>query len=178
MAHQDPTWTTIPNFEGHQVNASGEIRIIATGRVLKGSTNQTGVRYVSIRNTTERRYQNVAISVIVASTFCEGQSAQTNTVLHLNGDTEDCHASNLMWATRFHAIQYHQEINKIRRASRRRIQDETGRIYRSVVDAAKNTGCLPSAIEYAVDYNDTLAVGTHLNFTHKIFPGGHIFRSA
>lgn len=177
MAHQDPTWTIIPDFEGHQVNSSGQIRNIQSGKVLGTSVNDSGVRYVSIRNTTTKRYQNMAVSRIVASVFCSGHSAQCDTVLHLNGNTEDNRAPNLMWATRWHTIQYHQEINDPRfRKVKLRVKSN-GVLYENIIEAAMSTGCLPSAIDYAAHYNDTLAKDEHVNFVHKVWPGGHIFRS-
>jgi hypothetical protein len=182
MAHQDPTWTVIPDFEGHQVNSSGEIRNIASGVLLKTSVNQSGVRYVSVRNTTLRRYQNMAVSVIVASTFCEGRTPQTETVLHRNGDTEDNRAENLMWASRFHTIQYHREITAPRPVRGRRVQlyvdGEPSTIYKDVFEAAMATGCLPSNISYAATYNDELVDGVHMNFVQRVWPGGHVFKTA
>lgn len=177
MVRQDQLWTVIPDFEGHEVNSEGQIRNIASGRVLRTSVNQAGVRYVSIQNTTQRRYQNVAVSGLVASVFCQGRTDDTNTVLHLNGDTEDNHASNLMWATHWHTMAYHKEFKNNTYAEKRRLQDGNGRIYRNILDAAMSTGCLPSAIDYAIRYNDSLAKDEHVNFVHRVYPGGHIFRS-
>jgi hypothetical protein len=179
MAHQDPTWTVIPDFTGHQVNSSGQIRNIASGKVMRTSINQTGVRYVSMFNTTERRYQNMAVSVVVASTFCPGRSANTNTVMHLNGDHEDMRAENLMWVTRFHAIQFHRELSRVNDARGRenQIVDENGKVYGNALDAAKATGCLPSAIRYAVTYNDNMGKDEHMNFVQKVWPGARVFRS-
>lgn len=178
MAHQDKTWTTPPDHQGHQVNASGQVRNVSSGKVMQMSVNQTGVQYVSIRNTTTGRYENVTVAVLVASTFCPGRSTNENTVLHKDGNSLNNHADNLMWATRWHTIAYHQEIADGRHDLKRRIQDSTGRIYPNILSAAMATGTLPSAIDYAVRYNQTLAKDEHVNFVHKVWPGGHVFTQA
>lgn len=176
MSRRD--WYPIPHYDGHEINEFGEIRNIQKGQVLKTSVNQSGVRYVALRNTTLGKYENRAVGTLVAETFCPGKSENTETVLHLDGNTENNHASNLMWSTRWHAMAYHNEINKGDFNPRKRIKDISGHIYANVREAAMATGCLPSAIDYAVRYNDSLAEDEHMNFVHRVYPGGHVFRSA
>lgn len=178
MARDRTVWAQLEDYLGHEVSSDGEIRNLNTGQVLKTSVNQTGVRYVALRNTTLGKYENRAVGTLVADAFCEGRSPDQETVLHLNGDTEDNRANNLMWSTRWHAMAYHQEINSNHQHPRKRIRNEHGQIFQNVVQAAMATGCLPSAIDYAVRYNDSLAIGTHANFVHRVYPGGHVFRSA
>ena len=171
-------WVVIPDFEGHEINMQGEIRNATTKELLKGSTNQTGVRYVNLRSTTTKQYETRALSVLIAAAFCPGRSANQNTVLHLDGNLDNMNADNLMWATRFNAIAYHKEIMESRWQEKRRVQEGKGQIFKTVADAAKATGCVPSAIDYAIRYNDNLAQDIHVNFVHRIWPGGYTFRSA
>jgi hypothetical protein len=179
MAHQDPTWTVLADYQGHQINASGQVRNINTGKVMQMSVNQNGVQYVSIRNTTINKYENPTVGVLVASTFINGHTNDESTVLHLDGNTLNNHAENLMWATRWHAMAYHREITSLdTRKLRHQILDGAGHLYNNIKDAAMATGCLPSAIDYAAHYNDTLASDEHINFVHKTWPGGHVFRTA
>lgn len=178
---RNDSWLVLPNHQGHEVNAEGQIRNIKSGNILKTSVNQSGVRYASIQNTTTRQYENKAVAKLVAEAFCPGQTRDANTVLHLDGDTENNRADNLMWTTRWHAMGYHDELNRygIEREHKARVQlHESGRIFKNALDAAKQTGCLPSAIDYACRYNDRLAKDTHLNFMHRTYPGGHIFKYA
>ena len=177
MLRSRTVWAPLRDYAGHEVSSDGEIRNIENGQTLKTLVNQTGVRYVSLRNTTLGKYQNCAVGVLVADTFCDGHTQDQETVLHLNGNTEDNAASNLMWSTRWHAMAYHKEINEGRHDLRRPVQDGNKRVYANVLEAAKATGCLPSAIDYTVRYNDTLAVDSHVNFVHRVYPGGHVFRS-
>lgn len=171
-------WVTLPDYTDHEVSSSGQIRHARSKQVLNTSTNQTGVRYAHIRNTTLNKHENKSVGTLVASAFCEGQSENTNTVLHLDGDQENCSAANLMWVTRFHAIAYHKEINDLEYQRRQRIiEDNTRRRYKTLQHAALETGCLPSAISYAVRYNDNMAEDEHTNFVHRVYPGGLIFRS-
>jgi hypothetical protein len=171
-------WRPLRHYQGHEVSSDGQIRNIQSGQILKTSVNQTGVRYVAIRNTTLGKYENKTVGVLVAEEFCAPGRADEETVLHLDGNTENNEASNLMWATRWHAMAYHQEINSNDHPLRKRIKDSKGQIFQNVVQAAMATGCLPSAIDYAVRYNDSLAIGEHANFVHRVYPGGHVFRSA
>lgn len=172
------TWTQLEQFEGHEINTRGEVRTIKSGHILHSSTNQTGVRYVGMRNTTEGKYQNRALSTLVAETFVPGRDHEHDTVLHLDGNKDNVEAGNLLWTTRWHAIAYHQEILLPRFTQTKRIIDGNGRRYRSVAHAAMASSALPSQIEYAIRYNDTLAVDEHFNFVHRVNPGGHVYRSA
>lgn len=170
-------WTTLAHYQGHEINQAGQIRNAKTGRVLESSVNQSGVRYVSIKNTTTQRYENKAIGQLVAETFIGPSTANEETILHLDGNTENNRADNLMWATRWHAMAYHIEINRRDFSLRKRVKDETGRIYANVGEAAMATGCLPSAIDYAMRYHESLHSDAHANFYHHTYPGGHIFTS-
>lgn len=172
-------WVTLEDYQGHEINEMGEVRNKQNGQILKTSINQTGVRYVSLRNTTIGRYENRAVGTLVADTFCPGRGPDAETVLHLDGNTENNSAENLMWSSRWHAMAYHQEINNTDvRTLRRAVVDAAGRRFNNVLDAARATGCLPSAIDYAARYNDNLAANEHINFVHKVYPGGHVFRTA
>ena len=181
MGHQDPTWRTLVDHEGHEVNSQGQVRNIKTGKILRMSVNQTNVRYVTLRNTNIGQYENKAVSALIAEAFCPGRTREASTVMHLDGDTLNNAPNNLMWAERWHAMAYHREVDMLRRRTARsrkiQIQDQNGRIYTSYLEAAMATGCLPSSIEYAVDYNANLEQGSHTNFVHKTFPGGFVFRT-
>lgn len=170
-------WIPLVNYEGHEISTQGEVRNIRSGTILKTSVNQTGVRYVSIRNTSEQKYQNRALSILVAEAFCNRLTQATDTVLHLDGDISNVEVGNLMWASRWHTIAYHKEIVDPRYSQSKRIRDDHNNSYRSLADAARATGCLPSSIEYAIRYNNSLVIDEHLNFTQRVEPGGHIFRS-
>lgn len=171
-------WVPLAHYQGHEINELGEIRNSQTGQILRTSVNQTGVRYVALRNTTLGKYENKAVGVLVAETFCEGMDAQHETVLYLDGNRDNNRADNLMWATRWHAMAYHQEMAKQDFSLRKKVIDSEGRVYAHVGEAAMATGCLPSAIDYAVRYNDNLGSGEHINFMHRVYPGGHLFKSA
>lgn len=171
-------WTSLENYAGHEVSDQGEIRNAKSRDILKTSVNQTGVRYVSIRNTVTMSYENKALSVLMAETFLGMPNKEAETVLHLDGDISNASANNLRWSTRYHAMAFHREIDNPMYRIRRRIQDENGRIYSCVQEASHFTGDLPSAIDYTIRYNDNMAQDTHANFIHKTHPGGHIFKSA
>ncbi len=173
-------WYPIPDFDEHEVSDQGEIRNKNNKRVMKPSVNQTGVRYLSMRNTTLGGYQNRALSKVVADVFCPGKSSANDTVLHRDGNINNMNPNNLLWAPRWHAIAYHNQLQDQRWHVRNRVVEgvgDTGVIYRSFADAAMATGALPSEIEYAVRYNDALSDDTHPNLIHRV-TGGYVFRSA
>lgn len=171
-------WTPLDDYEGHELNMKGQIRNVKTGNILKTSVNQTGVRYVSIRNTSLGKYENKAVSVLVANTFGATQlDRDADTALHRDGDLDNVSSENIMYTRRWHAIAYHKEIADPRWAAPKRISDTKGNRYSSITAAAMATGALPSAIEYAIRYNSSLAVDEHTNFVHRVEPGGHIFKA-
>lgn len=177
-------WIPLEEYEGYAVNSFGEVRNITHNRTMRTQVNQNGSRFVSIRDRVAKRYVTVTIGVLVASAFVPGRTATENTVLYLDGDRSNHHASNLMWAARWHAMAYHREIVGAKDVSGKKIQDDLGRVYDDIVAAAKASGALPSAIDYAVRYNDYTAKNAEeypdmdtVRFSHKVWPSGRIFRS-
>ena len=170
------TWHSIPDFDGHEISTDGDIRNKNNKRVMEPSVNQTGVRYVGLRNTKLKSYQNRSISVLVAETFCEGRTTVDDTVLHLDGDIANSKVDNLTWAPRHYVMAYHNQINMEEYTKRKRIVEDGGAIYRSFAHAAMSTASLPSDIKYSVQYNDALSDNTHTNLVHRTSTG-HIFRS-
>lgn len=176
MAQHITLWVPLAHYQGHEISPSGEIRNAASKQILKTSVNQTNVRYVAIRNTTLNHYENKAVGVLVAETYCERFNTTDETVLYLDGNKDNNEASNLMWATRWHAMAYHQEIVKeLPPGRRKRIRDGQGNVYKDTRQAAMSTGCTPSAIDYAARYNEALGRDAHINFVHYTYPGGHAF---
>lgn len=170
------TWTPLVEFEGHEINSRGDIRHARTKTQLRTSRNQYGIRYVSIRNTVEGKYQNKALNVLVAETFVPNPNPMHDTVIHLNGDQDDINAENLAWGSRWQAIAYHKEILDPRWDMPRRVKVEGGPTFRSIRQAAMATTCLPSSIDYALTYNRSMALNEHLNFVQRVDPGGLVFR--
>lgn len=179
MGRRLDAWVPLIHFQGHEINRAGEIRNVHSGNILKTSVNQAGVRYVAIRNTTLGKYQNVAVGQLVAEAFCGPSTPDAETVLYLDGNRDNNSAINVMWSPRWHAMAFHDEIKKDDRRDRGpQIVDENGRVYKNVMDAARHTGCLPSAIDHAVRYNSALDDNEHVNFVQRVWPGGRIFRLA
>lgn len=177
-------WMPLEEYDGYVVNSYGEVRNVASDRTLRVQTNQNGSQFVSIRDRSAKRYVTVTIGVLVATAFVPGQTASENTVLYLDGDRTNHHASNLMWAARWHAMAYHREIVSAKDVSGKKIKDDLGRVYDDIVAAAKASGALPSAIDYAVRYNDYATQNAKdypdmdaVRFAHKVWPSGRVYRS-
>jgi hypothetical protein len=175
-------WFDLPDYRGHEVSIHGQVRNKSNGRLMGTSTNQTGTRYVTMRNTTLGKTENKSLAALMAEIFCPYQGEITlwggvnDTVLRRDGDQENVAASNLVWAPRWFAIAFHQQVNDPKWNQRKRIVDGNHKIYRSYAHAASETVALPNAIEYAVRYNDGLSGDESSNLVHTV-AGGHIFRS-
>lgn len=176
-------WFELHEYQGHEMNQRGEIRNKRNKKKLAAtSKNQNGARFVTIRNTVEGRMQNKALGVLVAETFCPGKGEITlwggvnDTVVFLDGDRDNVSPTNLMWAPRWYAITYHEQVGNPIWNEKKRIVENNGPIYRSYAHAAQHTGLLPNAIAHAVRYNDNLSADTHENLVHRVVTG-HVFRS-
>lgn len=176
-------WFDLYDYQNHEMNQRGEIRHKKTKRVLAAtSKNQRGGRYVSIRNTTEGRMQNKSLGVLVAETFCPDRGEITlwgginDTVVFLDGDQNNVSPQNLMWAPRWYAIAYHDQVKNPVWNERHRVVVNNGPVYRSYAHAAQHTGLLPTVIAHAVRYNDNVAVNASDNLVHRVVTGD-VFRS-
>lgn len=181
---QPSEWYDIPDFAGHEISQYGEVRNKSNGRIMKMSTNQYNVSYVSMRNTTTRQYETRAVSTLMADTFAQGKGVITlygginDTVMHLDGDLSNNAASNLVWVPRWYAIAFHNQMNDPNWHNKKRIEEvESHRLYRSYAHAASETGALPNAIQYATQYNDGMSKDSDsTGLVHRVI-GGYIFRS-
>ena len=181
MPIQEIEWQPLRDYDGHEVSEYGDVRNIRKQTLLRTSVNQSGARYVSIRNTTLKKYENKSVGHLVALAFNLPRDISNgeDTILHKDANPENCAVGNIMWSTRWHAMAYHQEIGRMANVREYRktkmIKDQNGTVYQNPLQAALATGCLPSSIDYSVRYNEALGDNPHVNFVHRTAPGGWIF---
>jgi hypothetical protein len=95
----DEEWLPIPNFPEYYVSTEGKIcstrgsscawrRVWPTGHRVSGEET-----FILINEEIERV---MALSELILSTFCR-ESKGSEEAVHLNGDMQDCHLSNLCW---------------------------------------------------------------------------------
>lgn len=132
----------IPDFPGYEVSSYGKVYNSKTGRELARSPNQQGILTVGMMqgDTQKRR----SVRKLVARAFVDGESPRDTTPIQLNGNQNDCSATNLVWRPRWFAWEYmHQFTNPPEYAKRGPILDVThGVEYPTVMHAAKAGGYL------------------------------------
>lgn len=107
----DDEWRDIEDFPGWAVSRSGNILNDATNRVLRVRTNQQGIVMVGLWREGKQHMRSVPL--IVAKAFLEPPANPSyNSIIHLDGNKENCAADNLMWRPRWYAIRYHQMFDK------------------------------------------------------------------
>lgn len=102
-------WRVIPAYPKYEVGNDGSIRTIKTGRILQPSHNQQGHLKVNLVKNGETYTRNV--NHIVAKAFLPApMRPDFISIIHLDGNKENCSAPNLMWRPRYFAIKYHLQF--------------------------------------------------------------------
>ena len=98
-------------FSSYAVDTRGRVFNTNTDRIEKRHTNQYGTPFVSLTDDTGRR-RVLPIARLVASQFIgpDPNHPNFNTVIHKNGDKQDCRVENLAYRSRSYAIRYHQYL--------------------------------------------------------------------
>lgn len=110
MIHET-VWRDIEGFEGFGVSNQGQVVSDWTSRPMAICVNQQGISFVRIMK--DKRQYNRSLALLVAKAFLDPPRNEAyNSVIHLNGDKQDCRAINLMWRPRWYALQYHDMFNQ------------------------------------------------------------------
>lgn len=133
-------WAELPEFPDYAVSSLGEVHNIKTGMPRRTSINQQGIVKISLYKGRELFTRSVA--VLVAESFCEGETEFFNTPIHLDGDRENCRSDNLMWRPRWFAVQYHRQFDQedFHKMDVHIEEIGSGREYYSVKDACIDLG--------------------------------------
>lgn len=133
-------WVELDEFPDYAVSESGEIANIKTGMPRRTSVNQQGIVKISLYKGRELHTRSVAL--LVAEAFCEGKDPVFDTPIHLDGDRQNCHASNLMWKPRWFAVKYHRQFmeDAFYYADTPVVEKRSGVKYDSVKDACTTLG--------------------------------------
>lgn len=101
-------WRELEEFPDYAISEFGEIINMKTGAPRKVSQNIQGVSKISLYRGRELHTRSIA--VLVASKFLEAPEEPFDTIIHLDGDRQNCEANNLMWRPRWFAIKYHKQF--------------------------------------------------------------------
>lgn len=133
-------WREIDGFPDYSVNEYGEILNNRRNIILRPRVNKQGFLMVGLCR--EKKQFTKSVAYIVGETFLPPKRNHLqNSIIHLNGDREDCRASNLMWRPRWFSIRYHQMFDDLPFRVRVRIQ-ETGERFASLREFCTTYGCI------------------------------------
>lgn len=157
-------WRVINAFPRYRVSNTGIVQNAKTHRPLSPTHNQQGILKVNLLH--DGYLHTRSVNVLVAREFLEPPPRRDFiSAIHLNGDRENCHATNLAWRPRSFAIKYHQQFDlPLFQTLRRAVVDiDTGRVYATVQEAAIEHGLLFSEIIVA-SHNRTFVWPTFQQF--------------
>lgn len=140
----ESVWVTIKRFPRYEINKHGVIRNKRTGRIMKLQTDRRGRVYIQLYG------QTVAVSRLVAEAFI-GDIPEGMDVMFLDGDKSNVDATNLRICTRKENIRHAMNIGtfKPNDFGKERVKVkviETGKVYASIRECARDIGCGESSI--------------------------------
>lgn len=102
-------------FPLYSVSDLGEVVNNNTWITKSYLKNQHGYKFVSLYQGSRRMSRQV--SVLVAETFIRGMyPLEWNTLIYLDGDLDNCKASNLAYRPRSYALRYNRAIRTVDRS--------------------------------------------------------------
>ena len=93
-----PQWKPIPGFEAYEVSDQGQIRRVATGRVLKRQRPSSGAGHMVFVSVGDVK-STLRVARVVGAAFCPDFAEDLYPVFR-NGNTNDYRAKNLKWVRR------------------------------------------------------------------------------
>lgn len=157
-------WRVITEFPRYGVSNRGRVMTIKTGRILQPSLNQQGHLKVNLMENGEMYTRS--INKLVARAFLPPPPRQDFiSVIHIDGDKQNCNANNIAWRPRHFAIRYHQQFESpLYHTSMTPVVDtKTGETYASAQQAALANGLIFSEILMAA-YQRTFVWPTFQEF--------------
>ena len=132
----------IPGYEGlYQVTNDGRIFSKKRAKFLKLDDNGNGYKFVFLYKNNIR--EKIYIHRVVAEAFCIKENENYNEIHHIDGDTSNNAASNLMWIDEIEHIRAHKSkpVEQYDLLSGKTIAE-----YESQTEAFKATGIYKSSI--------------------------------
>lgn len=161
--HDEWQVLNLPEIKLYFVNEKGEVYRPDTSRYLTVSTNQGGVRYVTLERVDGSR-ANYSVASLVAHAYLEEpdpiRCGRTPTLIFKDGNKENFHKDNLAWRTRSYAIRYtkhmrHVYAEKVKRIPVRSIESGGAvRYFPSIHDCAVHYGVRSFEIVNSLENGD------------------------
>ena len=152
-------WKIPKEFGKYEVSNDGKVRKVTTKRELKAFPDKDGYLKFGVRKNGKRVF--IGAHRLVAMAFIPNPEGKSQ-VNHKNGVKWDNRVNNLEWVTssenRLHAYKTGLQVPPHMRAVR---CVETGRVYKSQADAARDTGVLQGNISKSIKRKYSLKRGLH-----------------
>ena len=163
---EEQIWKEIPKTNGNYlISNTGVVKNAKTNHISKTVKLTGGYVYVYLNRSGEKRgYKR--LHRIVAETFVPNPQKKP-CVNHIDGNKENNSSDNLEWCT--HKENTRHLINslgfKIAESSKKKVLCvETGKIYNSVVEAAKDVGVSRPAISHILIGKYETSAGFHWRY--------------
>lgn len=136
-------WKRLHRFPNYEGSTEGRIKNIRTQRILKPYKDQEGRLKVTLRNNNKQR--TVKVGNVIAETFLGEHPGMD--IYYKDRDHSNVNADNLGWRTRQDTVRdgYERRSRNSQPAVHIRVI-ETGKIYNSILDCAKDLDCDKSSI--------------------------------
>ena len=153
---ENEEWAEVAEFPQYMISTHGRIKHKDRNNARQVSINNRGFPVVSLRKENSISYLR-QINQLVAAAFLPRPGYNETSVIHIDGDLQNCHYTNLRWATRSEAIEW----NRMRRAkvngSRPKFKTPpvrnnwTGAEYDNAYECAIAEGKLESDLVFAIE---------------------------
>ena len=159
-------WKSVVGFENYEVSSFGNVRHKATPRGKKyGHNSKLSYKdYVYASFCVNGKRYRKTVHRLVASAFVPNPNNLPQ-VNHKDGNKHNNHIENLEWCTasqnakhRVKVLKHHHDVSK------RVLCVETGRIYHSLTEAAKDNGVVLNSIFQAVSRRNATCKGKHFKY--------------
>lgn len=139
-------WKPVHGFPKYVVSPEGVIKNRERNTRVKSRTNNLGHRMTNLMGEDIRHTRSIA-PIVAQAYLPPPRNEAYDSVIHLDGDRNNCEARNLMWRPRWYAIRYHQMFNR-----------EPLNISVEILDTGEEFGTLREAcVKYGLEEEHTRA---------------------
>jgi hypothetical protein len=142
---EQEVWCVIDDFPNYEVSSTGLVMNSSTNRIMRTSKNAQGVIKVGLMGMDGRQHTR-SVKVLVAEAFVGGRDEVCNTPIHLDLDSNNCCADNLLWRPRWFAYKYATQpmyrYYKINPVCEILESEQYGQVYSSIQEASMVNGLL------------------------------------
>lgn len=162
----DEEWVQIDGFEDYAISDYGNVKSLRTNKLIATSHTKQGALKVGLYNNAGKQIRSV--KVLVANVFVAKDWDDWDTPIHLDGDQDNCAASNLAWRPRYFAWSYRHQFQKLTyyEGIGPIFERHTNTMYQNVAEAAMANGLLMHDVFIKAHYDDARA---HVFPTYQIF---------